>query len=297
MTVQPSWSPGDTGTAVRWRAPRPDGPPETAPFRSLLGALRPSDRLAAPRISMQFRLPGLHIAAEPADGATGGLDGFVAASRRSLKARGFHCGPAYLTPVAGYPDGRGCVIIRKKRGRAPQGEPRLQLYTMAGPFSLVMTISESHEELAQAIGPVWLYPPVPPVVTPVMAIPAADQSSVEETLVITRGSACLTAVVSAGVVQGPPGQFVAASLSDRTSRNPSLAVGGWRHDVFLGGQPCVGYAFVHGDTSMEAVRSELWWAGVVAGRGIQLSVTGTKSIIDPEQARRLRDLVTPSWSS
>jgi hypothetical protein len=75
-----------------------------------------------------------------------------------------------------------------------------------GPFSLVITISESHDELAEAIGPAWLYPPAPPVVTPVAAIPVAD-------------------------------------------------------------------------------------------RGVQVSVSGAKSIIDLDQARRLRDLVIPVWSS
>jgi hypothetical protein len=243
---------------------------------------------------MQFTLPGLHIAAEPAEA---GLDEFVAAMRRSLKARGFRCGPAYPTPVAGSPDGRGCVVIRKKRNRRPPGEPQLQLYTMAGPFSLVITISEAHDQLAEAIGPVWLYPPAPPVVTPVTAIPSADLSSVEEMLIITRGNARLTAVVSAGLVQAPADQFVTASLSSLQSRNPNMAVGGWQHDVFLGGQPCIGYAFVHGGSLGAPVRSEFWWAGVVADRGIQLSVVGTKSIIDLDQARRLRDLVTPVWSS
>jgi hypothetical protein len=243
---------------------------------------------------MQFKLPGLHIAAEP---AASGIDDFVETMRRSLKARGFHCGPAYPTPVAGYPDGRGCVIFQKKRNRRPQGEPQLQLYTMAGPFSLVITISESHGELAEAIGPVWLYPPAPPVVTPVAAIPTADLSSVEEMLIITRGNARLTAVVSAGLVQTPPDQFVTASLSSLQGRNPNMAVGGSQHDMFLGGQPCIGCAFVHGGSFGEPVRSEFWWAGVVADRGVQVSVSGAKSIIDLDQARRLRDLVTPVWSS
>jgi hypothetical protein len=291
MTVPPSWSPSPSGTAARWRAPGRNGMPGTPPFRSFIGALPPEDRPDPPRISMQFTLPGVQISAEP---AAGGLDDLTEAIRRRLKTRGFRCGPAYETPVAGYPDGRGRVIIHRKRGRAPQGEPQLQLYTMAGPFSLVITISESHDELAQSLGPVWLHPPAPPAVTPVVEIPAADRSAVTEVLAITRGGARLTAIVSAGEIQVAPDQFVAASLRQRQRQNPAMGMGGWQHDVFLGGQPCIGHAFVHGGRIRENVRSEFWWAGVVAGRGVQVSVAGTTSIIDLDQARRLRDLVTPS---
>lgn len=294
MTVQPSGSPGDAGAVARWRAPVPNGPPGTAPFRSFIGALAPGRRPGSPQVCLQFRLPGVHIAAEP---ATVGLDDFAAAMRKRLKARGFHCGPAYRTPVAGFPDGRGCVVSRKKKRRAPPGERQLRLCTMAGPFSLVITISESHYEAAESIGPIWLTPPAPPAVTPVVRIPAADLSSVEERLIISQGTARLTATVSPGLVAEPPGQFVTAGLSRRQSQDPNMAVSGWQHDVFLGGQPCIGHAFVHGGQLGEAVRSEFWWAGVVAGRGVQISVLGTKSIIDPEQARRLRDLVTPVRSS
>jgi hypothetical protein len=293
MTVPPSWSPGRPGTAVRWRPPVPDGPPGTAPFRSFIGALPPGGNPGVPQISMQFALPGLQVTVEP---AAAGLDEFVETIRRRLKTRGYHCGPAYETPVAGYPDGRGRVVIRRKRGRAPQGEPQLQLYALAGPFSLVLTISEAHDELAAGIGPVWLYPPAPPAATPVVQIPAADLSSVTETLAITQGGARLAAVVSAGLVEVPPEQFVAASLSQLQSQHPTMAVGGWQHDVFLGGRPCIGHAFVHGSRIGENVRSEFWWAGVVAGRGVQISVVGTKSIIDLDQARRLRDLVIPLLS-
>jgi hypothetical protein len=292
MTVPPLWSPGSPETAVRWRAPVPDGPPGTAPFRSFIGAVPPGDRAGVPQISMQFTLPGLQVTVEP---AAVGLDDFTEMLRRRLKGRGFHCGPAYQTPVAGYPDGRGRVVIRKKRGRAPQGEPQLQLYTLAGPFSLVITISEAHDELAAGIGPIWLYPPTPPAATPVVQIPAADLSSVTEALTITQGSARLTATVWPGMVEVPPEQFVAARLRQLQGENPTMAVGGWQHDVFLGGQPCIGHAFVHGSRVGENVRSEFWWAGVVAGRGVQVSVVGTKSIITLEQACRLRDLVTPVW--
>ena len=303
MTIPPSWSPGPpgpgwpgpgpSGTAVGWRAPVRDGEPGTAPFRSFLSARPPGGRPGPPPISMRFRLPGVQILAEP---ATTSLDDFTEAVGKRLRRRGFRCGPTYATPVAVYPDGRGRVVLPRKRGRVPQGEPQIQLYTMAGPFSLVLTISEAHDELARRLGPVWLYPPAPPAVSPVAEIPAADLSCVTEVLTITQDGARLTAAVAAGLVQMPPDQFVAAGLALLQRENPTMAMGGWQPDVFLGGHPCTGYAFVHGSKIQENVRSGYWWTGIVSGRGIQVTVAGTTSIIDLDQARRLRDLVTPVWS-
>jgi hypothetical protein len=278
MTVLPSWSPGDPGAA--------------APFRSLLAALPPDDRRDPGQVALEFSLPGVHLTAEP---AAAGLDDVVAAAGKRLKRRGFACGPVYPAPVAGFPDGQGRVVTQKKRGRRPAGPPQFQLYAMAGPYSLVMTASEADAGLIHGVGPIRLDPPVPPAVTPVVRIPAADQSGVEEKLVISRRAARLTAVVSPGLVAMAADQFAAASLYRRQSEQPNVAVDAGQPDTFLGGQPCIRHAFVHGGQMRDPVRSEFWWAGVVAGRGIQVSVTGTTTIIDLGQACRLRDLVMFGW--
>ena len=45
-----------------------------------------------------------------------------------------------------------------------------------------------------------------------------------------------------------------------------------------------------GASLCDPVRSEFWWAGVAARRGIQIFALGTKSIIDPGQARQMANL-------
>jgi hypothetical protein len=280
----PSWSPGDPEAIDRRHASGP------APFRSLLGATRPGDHLDLPEISLRFQIGELHIVLEPA--ATSSLDHFVDITGKRLKRRGYSFAQPYVTEVAGLADGRGRVVARKKKFRRPAGEPQLQLYAMPGSYSLVLTVAEGRAGLGRDFGPVMLDPAVPPAITPVVTMPVAARSSVEETIVLTRRNARLTAVISPGPVTTSNDEFVMASLENMRRRLPHIAVGDWQPDVFLGGRPCVRHTFVHGGVKAGGVvRSEFWWAGVVADRGIQIFVLGTKSIIDLDQARQLQDLV------
>jgi hypothetical protein len=163
---------------------------------------------------------------------------------------------------------------------------------MIGPYSLVLTVAEGQAGRAREFGPIMLDAPVAPAITPVVRLLAADRSPVEETIVLTRQNARLTAVISPRPVTTTNDEFAMASLENIRSRLPNMAVGDWQPDEFLGGRPCVRHTFVHGGVgSGGVVRSEFWWAGVMAERGIQIFVLGTKSIIDLDQARQLQDLV------
>jgi hypothetical protein len=288
MTAMPSWSPGDPEAIARRRTT--DGVPGITPFRSMLGATQPAHHLDPPEISLRFRVGEVHIVLEPA--ATSSVDHFVDITGKRLKRRGYSCGPPYSTEVAGFADGRGRVVARKKKFRRPASEPQLQLYTMIRPYSLVLTVAEGQAGRAREFGPIMLDAPVAPAINPVVRLLAADRSPVEETIVLTRRNARLTAVISPRPVTTSNDEFAMASLENIRSRLPNMAVGDWQPDVFLGGRPCVRHTFVHGGVQAGGVvRSEFWWAGVVAERGIQIFVLGTKSIIDQDQARRLQDLV------
>jgi hypothetical protein len=85
----------------------------------------------------------------------------------------------------------------------------------------------------------------------------------------------LTALAMPGQVTAPPEEYAVTSLSTILGNAPTLKVGDRQPDVFLGGWPCLRHTFVHTGTSPSSpVRSEFWWAGVVAGRGIQIFVLG-----------------------
>jgi hypothetical protein len=286
MTVMPSWSPGDPETtAHRSTADGVAGPP----FRSKLAAVQPGYG-PPPEISLRFKIGVVHVVLEPS--ATASIDHLVDTVGKRLKRRGYSCRPPAPSPVAGYADGRARVVAKKKRLRSPAGEPQLQLYTLVGPFSLMVTVAEAQAGLAHAFGPIIVYPPTPPAITPVVQIPGADTLAVEEKLMLTQGNVRLTGVVSPGLAAMSTDQFALARLESMRSRLPDMAVGDWQSDVFLGGRPCVRHTFVHGGVKAgTTVRSEYWWAGVVADRGIQIFVLGTKSIIDLNQAHQLQNFV------
>jgi hypothetical protein len=262
------------------------GPGDGAgPFRNALGAVQPQPGRGQPDISLRFNLQGLTITVQPASS----LEAHMEITRKRLKRRGWSCGAPYQAGVLGF-DGRARVIKPKRKGfRRPAGPPAVQSYTMVGPYALTVTVAQAQAGLAPGFGPVSIDPAPSPIVTPVVRLPA-PASSVEEKLMITQGSARLTSLIVRGSVAMSTEQFVTASLGDLQRRMPNLAVGDYQPDVFLGGWPCVRQTFVHGG-AQSLVRSEFWWAGVVAERGIQVSVSGTKSIISQHEARELQSLV------
>jgi hypothetical protein len=288
MTAMPSGPSGDAEAIAGRRAS--DGRCGHEPFRSLLGATVPAKRLDAPEISLRLKIGDVHIVMEPA--ATSHLDDFVDAASRRLRRRGYSCGPPYRTEVAGLVDARARVVVRRKTFRRPAGEPQLQFYALTGSYSVIVTMAEAEVGPARDFGPISLDPPAPPAITPVVQMPAVGRSSVEEKIILTRRNVCLTGIVSPGLVTTSADDFAIGSLESMRSRLPDMAVGDWQPDVFLGGRPCLRHTFLHGGVkAAELVRSEYWWAGVVADRGIQLFVLGTKSIIDLNQAHRLQELV------
>ncbi len=288
MTAMSWWPAGDPEAIGARRTTDSDTGHE--PFRSLLGAIWPTDDLGPPEISSRFKIGDVHLVLEPA--ATTSLDDFVDITGRRLRRRGYSCGPPYRAEVAGFADGRARVVAKKKRFRRPAGEPQLQLYALTGPYSLILTVTEAQAGLAACLGPIWLHPPASPAITPVVHMPAVGRSAVEEKLILARRNVRLTAVVSPGLITAPTDDFAITRLERMRSRLPDMAVGDWQPDVFLGGWPCALHAFVHGGVRAgEVVRSEYWWAGVVMNRGIQIFVLGTKAIIDLDQARRLQNLV------
>jgi hypothetical protein len=286
MTVLPSWSPPDPPASAYPGPPGAGHGPGPGSFRNLLGAVQPAVPLGHLEFSQRFNVGGLNIVLQPAGCS---LEAYLDIAQQRLKRKGWSCEAPYRAAVLGF-DGWARVVTKKKKLRRPAGEPQLQLYTMVGPYSLTVTVAEEQAALAQGFGPVRLDPAPPPVVTPVLRLPA-DISSVEEKLTITRPSERLTALVTPGLASMSTDQFVMTSLGQRQRQAPDIAVGDYQPDVFLGGWPCVRHTFVHGGNLQAAVRSEFWWAGVVADRGIQVSVIGTKSIIDQGEARRLQDLV------
>jgi hypothetical protein len=256
------------------------------PFRNVLGAVPPQAGRGQPDISLRFNVQGgLSIVLQPASG----LQAYMDLTRKRLKRRGWSVGEPYQTEVLGL-DGRARLIKRKKKGfRRPAGLPEVQSYAMVGPYALTVTVPQARAELATSFGSLRIDPAPSPIVTPVVQLPA-PASSVEERLTITQGSARLNSVVVRGPVPMSTEQFVAASLGIMQREMPNLAVGDYQPDVFLGGWPCVRQTFVHGG-AQSLVRSEFWWAGVVAEHGIQVSVSGTKAIISQHEARELQSLV------
>jgi hypothetical protein len=123
-------------------------------------------------------------------------------------------------------------------------------------------------------------------------LPVPDPASVEERLTLSQAGVRPTALAAAGQVTASAEEYAMTSLATMLSHAPTLKVGDRQPDVFLGGWPCLRHTFVHTGASLrDPVRSEFWWAGVAAGRGIQIFALGTKSIIDLGQARQMANLV------
>lgn len=302
----PTWSPGDAeASAGPGTATGPSGQ-----YRNKLGALQPFGRDPAPEISLQFSVGRLHVAVATATEST--LDQLVRASGKRLKRAGFSCLPPFPVEVAGFADGRGRVVTRKKKGRRPAGEPEFQVIAMSRPYSLTLTVPEAQADLVGDFGPVTVDQAAPPAIVPIVRIPVPGTTVpgttvpgttvppatmpgatvVGERLILTERRARLTAMITREPVTASSDQYAMACLQEVTSRTKDIAISEGQPDTFLGGQYCLRRTSVVGGVKAgSSVRSEYWWAGVVAGYGVQIIVAGTKSIIDLDQARGLKDAV------
>jgi hypothetical protein len=302
MTAPPSWPPSNPETARG--QPPPAGEPERPAFRGVLGAAQPGAPAAfAPAgpfgqpglqvnpatITQQFALGPVTLAVQLASGSAEQL-AETAQQRLRRRRRGYKFGPVYPAQVAGYP-GVARVIESKTRGRQPGTPPVVQMYTVLGPYGVMVTVSGAAAQASPGLAAMGLYPAAPPVISPVVRLPGTDPLSVEEKLTIPHGDVKLTAIVSRGQVTSSTDEFAMRVLSVLRSRIADLAVDNWQPDVFLGGHACVRDTFLRGGVRGAPVRSEFWWAGVVNGRGIQLFVSGTKSIIGLQEALPFRDVV------
>jgi hypothetical protein len=301
MTAPPSWPPSDPEAAAPSLIPAAET--ERPSFRSVLGvtqfsvvtAVTPAGPVGQPglqvnpgTITQQFTMGPQTLAVQPASGSAEQL---AETARQRLRRRGRYAfGPTYPAQVAGYP-GLARVIEGKKRGRGPGSPPVIQMYTLVGPYGVMVTLSGPTAETAPGLGPVRLYPAAPPVISPIVRLPGTDLLTVEEKLTVTRGNIKLTAIVSPGQVTSSTDEFAMRVLAELRSQIRDLAVDNWQSDVFLGGQACVRDTFLRGGMRGDPVRSEIWWAGVVNGRGIQLFVSGLKSIIGLAEALPFRDVV------
>ncbi len=281
--------------------PDPDGG-RASPFRNLLGLVAFAPAAVGP--TGQAGPAGMHV--DPAavalhftvgqltaivETARGDVHQRAESARKRLGRRGYTVGPVSPAEVAGY-TGLSRIVCAKKRGKRPAGQPVIQMYTIIGPYSLTLSVPQTAAGFERSIGQVGLYPVAPPVITPIVRISGADANAAEEKITITRNWVKLTALVSRGRVTQSTDEFAMASLSALRSRLPDLAVDNWQPDVFLGGQPCVRDTFLRGGVNRsDPVRTEYWWAGVVNGRGIQLFVSATRTIISLDEARPLHDVV------
>lgn len=259
--------------------------PGAVPYRSCLGVMQPAGQASWPAAAAEFAVGGMVITVRPA--ASADLDAHVSRERKQRKRAGWSCGHPQPSPVAGYPDGR-LLPMRSKRARG--AAPQVRLFTLAGAYLVTVWADEAQAGLAQSLGPVLVEPPVPPLVTPVVRVPGTGGPPPAELLVLTEGAVRLAVQASAGPVTASTDDYAAAALSDLAARLPGTTLGSARRDVFLGGWPCTRVTAVAGG-ERTPVRSEYWWVGTAAGRGYTFFGAGTKSIIDAEQACRLRDLV------
>jgi hypothetical protein len=279
----------------------PVGQGERAAFRNLLGvapliapgAFTAAGPVGAPglqinpaTISQQFTVGPVSLVVQAATGSPEQL-AETARKRMRRRRRGYTFGPTYPAEVAGYP-GVARVISTRNRRRLPPSPPMIQMYTIVGPFGVMVTSPQGLR--VPAIGSVGLYPAAPPVISPIVRLSGIDPLSVEEKLTISRGSMKLTGIVSARPVTSSTDDFAMGVLAKLRSQIPDLAVDNWQPDVFLGGHACVRDTFLRGGLRGSPIRNEFWWAGVIAGRGVQLLVSGTKSIINLQEAMPLRDV-------
>jgi hypothetical protein len=300
MTAPPSWSPGDQDAPFRQGLPEPEH--GSVPFRNLLGLIGFAPTAVGPGapagmtglrvdpawVSLQFTISPLTVMVET---ARGDLQQRAESAGKQLRRRGYTVGPVSPADVVGY-GGLSRIVTAKKRGKRPAGQPVIQLYTIVGPYALTLSVPQAMAGFERTIGQIGLFPPVSPVITPIVRISKANPNAVTEKIVITREWVKLTALVSPGQVSQSTDEFAMTSLNQLRSRLPDLAVDNWQPDVFLGSQPCVRDTFLRGGVNRsDPVRSEYWWAGVVNGRGIQLFASATKSIISLDEARPFRDVV------
>jgi hypothetical protein len=259
-------------------------------YRNKFGALLPPGRDRAPEISLQFNIGNLHARVETTTESS--LDQLVSATGKRLKRTGYSFKPPFMADVAGFADGRGRVVAKKKKGRQPAGQPLLQLFAMPAPYSFFLTVPEAQAGLVREIGRVTVDQAAPPAIVPIVRMGVPNVAAVAEQLVLTERRARLTAIITRDPVTASSDQFVMTCLQGITSQMKNPAVNEGQPDMFLGGQYCIRHTFVIGGASASStVRSEYWWAGVVAGYGVQIFVAGTKSIIDLDQARGLKDTV------
>jgi len=279
------WSPVDSGSSSYSRATTGG----QGFYRNKLGAVWPSDSRLVAAVSMQFSIGPMQVTVE--NGSAAGLDELAKAMGKRLHRAGYKCGPLFRTEVAGIADGRGRTFIKKTKFRKPTGESFLQLMAMPLPYSIVLTVPEAQAEMARNLGPIRIDPPAPPAISPLTWIPVPDLRGIGEKLILTVPGMRLTAMITSDPVTASSEQFATDCLYDITTRLGNTAMGEGQPDTFLGGQYCIRRTFVLGGGTGSTVRSEYWWAGVVAGYGVQVFVLGTKTIIDAEQARQLMDFV------
>ena len=270
----------------------PAGRGQAVPFRSSLMACQPQGG-PFPVPLLRLTLPHLIISAEPAGP---GVDPYLQLVRKRLKARRYVIEQPFRAEVAGNPDGRGQWV-------APKGskqDRQLQLYAVAGGVAIMITASQANAGCIPAAGPVqFAHPPVPGLL-PLVRLPAVDSSAVEEriTLVHKGGpgpGVKLAAIVTARTVTASADGYAAEALARLRQRSPDLAIGEPEPDAFLGGHYCIRRTLLHSSASLRAAtRNEFWWAGVVAGRGVQVSALGLNSIIGLPAAAWLRDLIRPA---
>lgn len=285
MTAAPFWQAGDLNAPASQAGPAVSG---WTAFRNLLGVvgaeafptsaplvIRPPEivqKFTAGQVSVTVRA-ALGDAAQQAD-----------AARKNLR-KTFRAGPLSQADVAGYP-GLSRALTPKKRG----SEQIVQMYTVVGQCWLMLTLPEAAAGSERSLCPITLLPGPPPVMSPAVQIAGAGGQPVGEEITVRPGSLELRAIASPGPVSQSTADYAMASLAAVRARTPDAAVGGWQDDVFAGGWPAVRTTFLTGGGT-GIVRSQHWWAGVVNGRGIQLFVSGTKSIISLDEARPLHDLI------
>jgi hypothetical protein len=285
MTGMSAWSPGDPGAS----SDQPTTTDRPGFYRNKLGAIWPSNSRLTAAISMQFSIGPMQVTIERAGAA--GLDELAKASGRRLRRAGYKCGPLFRTEVVGLADGRGRTFIKKPKFRKPAGESILQLFALPLPYCITLTVPEVQAEMARNLGPIRIDPPAPPAISPLTWIPVPDLPGIGEKLILTVPDMRLTAMITSDPVTASTDQFAMDCLYGITTRLGNAAMGEAQPDTFLGGQYCIRRTFVHGGGTGSAVRSEYWWAGAVAGYGVQIFVLGTKTIIDVEHARQLMDFV------
>jgi hypothetical protein len=298
MTAPSSWPSGEPeATAAR---PTPASEGQRAGFRNVLGitqatpvaAYTPAGPVGPPpvpinptAISQHFTVGQVTLVVQPASGNPEQL-AETARKRMRRTRKGYTFGDIYPADVAGYP-GVARLVTARARRRLPPSAPVIQMYTVVGPYGVMVTTPEA--AAGPGLGTVGIYPAVPPVITPIVRLPGNDRLSVEEKVTVTMGNLKLTGIVSRGQVTSSTDEFAMRVLNTLRSRIQDLEVDQWQPDVFLGGQACVRDTFLRGGLRSDPVRSEFWWAGVVGGRGIQLFVSG-KTIIELREALPLRDV-------